>query len=346
MVSGMGLVDGRTLAHEALEAIRHLAVKRVELGEKPSAVIESYGFCRTTIYRWLRAKEEGGEEALASTPVTGRPRTLTEREAEKVRRWISGKDPRQYGFDFGLWTRKIIAALIERKLGKRLSVTAVGRLLASLDITPQKPMKRFYERDAVSVRQWMEEEFPNIRAYAKAIRAQIFFLDETGIRSDAALGKTWAPRGETPVVKTYAQRQSINAISAVSPNGAFWYEVFAKTLNAPKFIDLLRNFMARRRRPVILILDGHPAHRAKSVFDFVQSLKGRLEIRFLPGYAPDLNPDEHVWAYMKGKGVKKTPLRKGESLVERVKNDLATIASNRSLVRSFFMLASVAYITC
>src|SRR6185369_10304022 len=144
MVTAMGLIDGRTLAHEALEAIRHLAVKRVELGEKPSTVIESYGFCRTTIYKWLRAKKADGERALDSTPVTGRPRTLTQREGEKVRNWISGKDPRQYGFDFGLWTRKIIAALIERKLGKRLSVTAVGRLLASLDITPQKPIRRFY----------------------------------------------------------------------------------------------------------------------------------------------------------------------------------------------------------
>lgn len=342
----MALTDGRTLSHEALEQIRRLAVKRVELGEKPSEVIRTYGFCRTTIYKWLRLKEKGGDEALESTPLTGRPRTLTAREAEKVRGWISGKDPRQYGFDFGLWTRKIIATLIEQRMGKRLSVTAVGRLLASLDITPQKPTKRFYERNAVTVRRWMDDEFPAIRAYAKAIRAEIFFLDETGIRSDAALGRTWAPRGETPIVRTYGQRQSVNAISAVSPSGAFWYEVFDKTLNAAKFIQLLKNFIARRRRPVILILDGHPAHRAQTVFEYVQTLRGRLEIRFLPGYSPDLNPDEHVWAYMKDNGVKKTPLREGESLVARVKKDLAAIAANRRLVQSFFMVASVAYITC
>jgi transposase len=340
----MGLIDGRTLSHDALETIRRLAVKRVALGEAPTDVIKSYGFCRTTIYKWLRVAESGGEDALASTPATGRPRTLTAAEAQKVGKWISGKDPRQYGFDFGLWTRRIVAALIERKLGKRLSVTAVGRLLASLGITPQKPMRRFYERDAVSVAMWVEEEFPRIRAYAKAIEAQIFFLDETGIRSDATLGRTWAPRGETPIVKTYGQRQSVNAISAVNSAGAFWYETFNGTLNASRFEGLLRNFMARRKRPVILVLDGHPAHRAKSIFQYVQSLKGRLEIHFLPGYSPDLNPDEHVWAYLKGNGVKKEPLRKGESLVKRVTRDLAAIASNRKLVKSFFMLASVSYI--
>lgn len=337
-------IDGRTLGHEALELIRRVAVKRVRDGEEPSEVIKSYGFCRTTIYKWLRAVKQGGEAALESTPATGRPRTLSEDEAGKVRRWISGKDPRQYGFDFGLWTRKIIATLIERRLGKRLSVTAVGRLLASLGITPQRPTKRFYERDPVSVRRWVKEKFPALRARAKARGAQIFFLDETGIRSDAGLGRTWAPRGETPIVKTFGRRQSINAISAVNEKGAFWYEVFDGTLNASTFIRLLKNFMARRRRPVLLILDGHPAHRAKKVHEYLQSLKGRLEMHFLPGYSPDLNPDEHVWAYLKGNGIRKTPLRMGEKLVDRVSQELATIATNRALVKSFFLVASVAYV--
>jgi transposase len=340
----MAQIDGRTLSHEALETIRQMAVKRVAEGERPSAVIKSYGFCRTTIYKWLQAVDEGGEEALVSTPATGRPRTLTDGEARRVARWISGKDPRQYGFDFGLWTRRIVAALIERRLGKRLSVTAVGRLLASLGITPQKPVKRFYERDSVSVQRWMREEFPRIRSKAKASGSQVFFLDETGVRSDATLGRTWAPRGQTPIVTTFGKRQSINAISAVNEAGAFWYETYSGTLNSGRFIQLLKNFMARRRRPVVLVLDGHPAHRANVVFEYLQSLKGRLEIHFLPGYSPDLNPDEHVWSYLKGNGVSKTPLRKGESLADRVESDLAAIASNRRLVRSFFLVASVAYI--
>lgn len=119
-------IDGRTLSHESSETIRRMAVKRVLEGEAPSAVMKSYGLCRTTIYPWLRAHQEGGETALESRPSTGRPPTLSERQRHQVRRWICGKDPRQYGFDFGLWTRRIIAELVEEKFDHRLSVTAVG----------------------------------------------------------------------------------------------------------------------------------------------------------------------------------------------------------------------------
>jgi transposase len=140
-------IDGRSLPHASLETLRQLAWKRVQAGEKPSTVIKSFGFCRTTIYRWLRAAAQGGEEALASRKATGRPPRLTAKQKAKVRTWICGKDPRQYGFDFGLWTRKVVAELIWERFGVSLGVTAVGRLLAELDITPQKPLRRAYERD-------------------------------------------------------------------------------------------------------------------------------------------------------------------------------------------------------
>ena len=117
------------MSHETSEAMRRMAVKRVREGESPSAVMKSYGLCRTTIYPWLRAHGEGGETALQSRPSTGRPPTLSARQQFQVRRWICGKDPRQHGFDFGLWTRRIVAELVEEKFKHRLSVTAVGRLL-------------------------------------------------------------------------------------------------------------------------------------------------------------------------------------------------------------------------
>ena len=119
-----------------------MAVKRV-----PSAVMKSYGLCRTTIYRWLRVHKKDGDVALTSRRATGRPPLLSVKEKSQVRRFICGKDPRQYGFDFGLWTRRIVVNLVEERFDKKLSVTAVGRLLAELDITPQKPLRRAYERD-------------------------------------------------------------------------------------------------------------------------------------------------------------------------------------------------------
>ena len=336
-------VDGRKIPHDTSELIRRWAVRRVKAGESPSAVMKSYGLCRTTIYRWLRAVERGGEKALRARKHAGPKSKLEPAQKLKVRRWISGKDPRQYGFDFGLWTRQIVAALIAEKFAIKLGVTAVGRLLAELDITPQKPLRRAYERDPVAIAHWQRVEFPKLRKRAKRRGAKIFFLDEAGVRSDQVLGRTWGLRGQTPEVPTSGRRQSVSAISAVNALGEFWFELYTERLNATKFVELLKNFMRRRRSRVFLILDGHPAHIAKLVANYVRSLKGRLELHFLPGYAPELNPDEFVWNHLKRQGVSKKPLRKNESLRERVQEDLTDIQSRPALVRSFFEAPSVAY---
>src|SRR5437867_7843779 len=338
-------IDGRTLSHETSETIRRLAVRRVKDGEVPSTVITSFGLARTTIYKWLSAERRGGAAALTARKHPGRKPALAPRQKLQVRRWINGKDPRQYGFDFGLWTRQIVAALIAQKFGVRMGVTAVGRLLAELDITPQKPLRRAYERDPVAIKRWTTTVFPRVRARAQRARARIFFLDEAGVRSDQVLGRTWGLRGQTPEVPTSGRRQSVNAIATVHARGAFWYEIYSERLNATRFVELLRHFMRRRRSKVFLVLDGHPAHIAKVVALYVQSLKGRLELHFLPGYAPELNPDEFVWNHLKRQGVSKKPLRQDESLRSRVLSDLDRIQSSPVLVRSFFRAPSVAYTT-
>src|SRR5438552_16871007 len=143
----MAKIDGRTLDHKSLEHLRMIAVKRVvEDGEAPSEVMKSLGLCRNSIYPWLRKFEDQGWEGLSEKIAQGPEAKLNEKQRQQVRRWILGKDPRQYGFDFALWTRRIVQALLEEKLGIELGLTAVGRLLASLDITPQKPLRRAYER--------------------------------------------------------------------------------------------------------------------------------------------------------------------------------------------------------
>jgi transposase len=336
-------VDGRTLNHETAETIRRLSVQRVKEGERPSIVMKGFGFCRTSIYRWIRAEKKGGDSALSARKHPGRRPALTPQQKRRVRRWICGKDPRQYGFDFGLWTRQIVGALILDRMGVELGLTAVGRLLHGLGISPQKPLRRAYERDPDAIEAWKDEAYPRLRARARRRKADIFFLDEAGVRSDQVLGRTWGEVGKTPEVPTSGQRQSINAISAVNARGAFWYDVYTGRFNASRFTGFLKKFMSRRDRPVMMVVDGHPAHRARMVSSLVKQMEGRLELHFLPGYAPELNPDEFVWNYLKNEGVSKKPLRKNESLKKRVRKDLAGIKRRPSLVRSFFGAPSVAY---
>jgi transposase len=339
--------DGRKLDHATLETIRMMAVERVREGEAPAAVIASYGFSRTSIYKWLAAaaKPGAGLRALRARPAPGRSRSLTARQEQQVFRWINGKDPRQYGLDFGLWTRSVVADLIERKFLIRLGLTAVGALLARLTLTPQKPLQRAYQRDPEAIEGWRRETYPAIARRAKAAGGEVYFWDESGFRADTVHGRTWGVRGQTPVVARPGQRQSISAASAVNAKGGFWYCTYQGGLTAELFVRLLRKMMRHRVKPIHLVVDGLPAHKTKLVKDYVQSTQGRLTLHFLPGYAPELNPDELVWSHVKRSGVARTPLRKGERLQDKIEAQLAGIKDAPRLVRSFFRAPTVAYVT-
>ena len=154
--------DGRNLTHEVNEYLRVDAVRRVLGGENPRRVIDSIGLCRTSIYRWLRAYKLNGDTALKARKHPGPACKLSDKQKQTVRKWICGKDPRQHGFDFGLWTRKIVQEMILAKFSANVSITTVGSLLAELEITPQKPLRRAYERDPEAVEQWKSETYPGL----------------------------------------------------------------------------------------------------------------------------------------------------------------------------------------
>ncbi len=340
----MPIIDGRTLDHKTLEHLRQLAVAKVQAGERPSDVGKSLGFYRTSIYRWLRAHKKGGGEALLSRKAKGPTPKLTEKQKAQVARWLVGKDPRQYGFDFGLWNRKLVGVLIAEKFQVTLTLPTIGALLHSLGLSPQKPLRRAYERDEKAVEAWRQTVYPQLLARARAESADIFFLDEAGVESDSPLGRTWGKKGQTPVVKTSGQRQKVSVISAVNARGGFWFDVYTGKLNAVRFQEFLGDFMKRRQRPVFLVVDSLSVHKATSVQrSLEEKLAGRLELHFLPTYAPDLNPDEFVWQHLKTNGVSKRPLKKDESLAERVFEDMYVIKEDKRLIRSFFHAPSVSY---
>ena len=226
-------------------------------------------------------------------------------------RWINGHDPRQYGLNFGLWTRSLVAELIERKFAIRLGVTAVGELLAKLGLTPQKPLQRAYQRDPEAIEAWRLERYPAIARQAKASGGEVYFWDESGFRADSVHGRTWGKQGQTPVVERPGQRQSISAASAVNARGGFWYCTYQGGLNAEAFVSLLRRMMRRRSKPVHLVLDGLPAHKTTLVKDYVQR---RARLRWSAGRRVPHDGRPAVRAAGSWPGVR----RKGLSLDNRI----------------------------
>jgi transposase len=310
-------------------------------------VAASLGVHRGWAYKVLaKARGRGhGARALLSRKGTGRPRTLTAAQERQVFRWVNGKNPRQYGFDFGLWTRLIVRELVSQRFAVTLSLASIGALLARVGLTPQKPLQRAYQRDPEAIERWVNQTYPAIARKAKREKAEIFFWDESGFRADAVHGKTWGVKGQTPVVQRPGQRQSISAASAVNAKGAFWFETYQGALSGELFVRLLKNMMAGRDKPIHLVVDGLPAHKKAIVKEYVASTVGALTLHFLPGYAPDLNPDELVWSHAKRTGVARSPLRAGEKLQQRVDEQLRSMADDTALIRSFFGHPSVAYIS-
>lgn len=324
-----------------------LGLERIRSGESPRVVAESFGMHRSWGYRITkRAAGRGkGKRALKSTVCTGRPRKLTPSQEQEVFRCMDGRHPHQYGFDFALWSRAIVVAFVLERFDVVLSITSVGAMLKRLGLSVQKPLKRAYQRNPEAIALWTKETFAAIAAQAKSDKADIYFWDESGFRADSVYGKTWGVKGQTPVVQVPGQRQSISAASAVNSKGGFWFATYQGAMNGEVFVELLKKMMHKRKKPIHLVVDGLPAHKRLIVNEYVQSTQGKLSMHFLPGYAPDLNPDELVWSHTKRSAAKRGPLKSGEKLQTRVDEELTKVKENPALVRQFFKHPTVSYIS-
>ena len=253
----------------------------------------------------------------------GRPPKLSGEQTRRLYTLITGADPRQLEFAFALWTRDVVRELIRREFKVSLSAVSVGRLLRTLGLSPQRPLWRAWQADPDAVARWREEEFPAIRAQARIEGARIYFGDEAGIRSDYHAGTTWAPVGQTPVVKATGARHSLNMISAVTAQGLLRFST----------------------GPVYLVVDGHPVHRCKAVKEFVASTDGALRLFVLPAYSPQLNPDEWVWKNVKHDRVGRTSVTGPEDFKTKVIGALRRLQKMPHVVRAFFADPDLRYIT-
>ena len=236
-----------------------------------------------------------------------------------------------------------ISELIWRKYRIKLSRWSVGRLLNQLGLSCQKPLKRAYQRDPEKVDRWLKKQFPQIKAFAKKKNATIYFADEAGLRSDHQSGTTWGKLGETPEVATNGNRVTLNMISAVSNSGHMKFMVIKGRFNAGVFIDFIKRLLSGGNKPIVLIVDGHPAHKAKKVQEFIKSIADKFRMFFLPPYSPDLNPDELVWNDLKTNIIGRKVASTKKDLETMATSGLRKIQKTNGRVASYFKKACVSY---
>jgi len=339
----MEKLDGRKLNSNTMEQIRTRAVQRVQEGESPEVVIKALGFTRACIYNWLARYRSGGWHALRTGKQSGRPKKLDGQQIAWIYRTIRDKTPQQLKFVFALWTRALVVRLIKDKFGIKLSVSSVGRLLRQLGFTCQKPLYRAYQQNPELVKEWKDKIYPQIQKRAKKEKAIIYFEDESGIRSNFHSGKTWAPKGQTPIVKGTGARFGLNMVAAVSGRGQMKFMIVKGTVTADQICEFLNRLMHEHEQKVILIWDGHPTHRSKKVTKHIESFKGRLEIYTLPSYSPELNPAEQVWNHVKSNGVGRKIVFGPDQLKSAVMGALRSLQRFPDKVISFFRHPDCSY---
>lgn len=336
--------DGRKLDHQTLEALRFRAVDRVADGADPREVARTLGMHEHTVYGWVATVRDQGREALKAKVISGRPPKLNKEQMGRVYDVVIGEDPRQLQFDFALWTREMVRTLIRREFGVKMSASAVGRMLHRLGLSVQRPLWRAWQADPDKVAAWKDTEYPKIAAEAKKAGGTVYFADEAGIRSDHHAGITWGAIGATPVVKSTGARFSLNMISAVTAQGLLRFSTFNGSMTAKTFIEFCKRLINDTDGPVFLIVDGHPTHRAKKVTEFVASTNGQLKLFRLPGYSPQLNPDEWVWKNVKNDRVGRTGITGPDQCKALAVAGLRRLQAMPQTVRGFFADPELAYI--
>lgn len=334
----------KRVPRKKLQDIREFAAAAINMGMHPDDVAELYDVGRSTVYNWRKEYLEKGPAAFIVKSAPGRTPKLTDDQFEQVRKLVVGKNPRQLQFEFAMWTRQMVRDLIKREFDVDYTLQAVGKILHRMGLSPQKPLVRAYQQNPELVHKWKTEEYPEIRRKAKAAGASIFFCDEATIRSDYSSGTTWAPVGQTPIVRGTGERKSVNMISAISPKGNMHFSFLPGNLNSAMFIEYLKDLMHDIPGTIFLIVDGYPSHKSKETLDFVKSTEGRLNLFFLPPYSPELNPDEWVWKNIKYDRVGRMASRSESEMRNGITKSVERLQSAANLVKGFFCDPDLAYI--
>jgi transposase len=337
--------DARRLPPEAQEDLRRRVVAAVRGGMGITAAARVFQVTRQSIHNWMNAVEESGTRALRARkrgPKQG-ARLLEPHQAAALVRMITAGCPDQLRLPFALWTREAVIALAQQRFGVALSLSTVGRYLRGWGLTPQKPVRRAYERDEAAVKAWLQEEYPAIHARAKRENAEIHWGDEMGLRSDHQTGTSYSPKGKTPVIPGTGKRFSCSMISTVTNRGSLAFMVFTERFTAPVMIRFLKRLTRHAGRKVFLVVDGHPVHKSAKVRRWLEANAAGIEMFLLPSYSPDLNPDEFLNHDVKANALGRRRPEDRREMITGVRAYLRSTQRQPEIVKRYFHADSVRY---
>lgn len=323
--------------------IRKSVIRMLLDGKSGQETAKLLGVSEGHVSNVKKLYEQGGLEGLRIGQrgrKSGQKRVLTAEQETEPQRTLTEKAPEDFGYSESLWTRNNIQRLIAEQYGFLIKLTTLGDDLARWKFTPQRPVRRAYKQDGEKIDAWLNKEFPGICVRANAA---IFFGDEANIQNTANYMRGYAPMGQPPVVKVESVRFQVNMLSAISKAGKLRFMLYLDNMNAKKLIDFLRRLIKDIPQKVFLIVDNLRVHHANKVSQWVEKHKDRIELFYLPPYAPEYNPDELLNSDVKRNAGAKTSPRSQKELESNVRSRLKKLQSNPAVVTSFFQARLVKY---
>jgi transposase len=342
----MEKTDTRKLKPEVLQQLRHQAIRLRKKGMTYKAISEVIDVHYTTICGWWKVYEKEGAKGIR-LKIRGRKdgdkRTLNPEQEKELQKIIEDKEPDQLKLPFALWTRRAVLQIIKNLYRIDMPVRTVGEYLKRWGFTPQKPLKRAYEQNPEAVKKWMTETYPEITEKAKKERAEIHWGDETGLCSDTQHGRSYAPRGGTPVIRLCAKKNRINLISSITNQGKVRFMVYHDTMNSQTLIKFLKRLIKDTDQKVFLILDNLRVHHSKLVKEWLARHREEIELFHLPSYSPELNPDEYLNCDLKAGVHSGVPARSTSDLKKKAISHLRMLQKKPGRVTKYFKHPRIRY---
>lgn len=337
--------DFRKVDDKTRSNYRKQAICLIKQGKKKGEIAVMFGVNKNTVSNWWKSYRERGDNGFISKKKGVRSedkKLLSEAQEKAIQKMIVDKMPEQLKLDFALWTRKAVKELIEQGYGIVLAITTMGDYLRKWGFIPQKPKKMAYERCPKKVQEWLDEEYPTIKAEAEKEDAEIYWGDETGVKNQCNHGRSYAPKGKTPVKKSMSKRFSVNMISAITNRGKVQFLIYSENMNADKFIEFMGQLIKSSTRKVYFIVDNLRVHHSKIVRrGWAEENKEKIALFYVPSYSPERNPDEYLNCDLKqGLSAKKSPRNK-ETLQQNVQSHMDMLQNTPDRVVKYFKHQSI-----
>ena len=331
----MKKTDARKIGKGAQQQLRSIAVRQRVEGKSASEIAKMLDLHPSSVRKWWRLYNKYGTSGLALKKRGAKPGTnskLTLQQLRILKESIIDKSPNKFKIPHLLWTRKTIKSLIFKLWNIHIALRTISDYMKKLGFSPQKPLKRAYQQNPKAVQKWIEHDYP-----------QIYWIDETGIRSDCNFGRSYSQKCKTPAIVINGKKIKISLVSAISNQGKLSFMIYERSMNSQQFIEFLEFLIKSSQRKVFAIADNLKVHHSKIVKEWLKLNKKSIELFYLPSYSPDINPDEYLNQNLKKMFYSGFPIRNINQLKRQTNLCMKKFQKSKLFIKSLFKHKMVKY---